>query len=270
MRREEGNVDSEKRGKLLLLAALIALPIFILKIVSREAFPVWRIFVNSLIYFGSTFVGLLWALNFQVKKKSFIHIFQASLFVLSEYLFIEFFFFQKFSRIYEAFILLALVVAVFFANYFIFLMVNVLNVNQFKQIPLAQVGRTISYISSIFMAYFFTFSLMVSGLATYILFPLMILLFFLIALLHYTNTDLEGEELFRKSFVTALIMIVLLVAVMFVGDMHEIISFAPVVGYFLCVNVLTHEKISNGYVKNFWLYIVFLLSSLFLILMLNI
>jgi hypothetical protein len=136
MRREEGNVDSEKRGKLLLLAALIALPIFILKIVSREAYPIWRIFLNSLIYFGSTFVGLLWALNFQVKKKSFIHIFQASLFVLSEYLFIEFFFFQKFSRIYEAFILLALVVAVFFANYFIFLMVNVLNVNQFKQIPL--------------------------------------------------------------------------------------------------------------------------------------
>ena len=146
MRREEGNVDNEKRGKLLLLAALVALPIFVFKIVSRETYPVWRIFVNSLAYFGVTFVGLLWALNFQVKKKSFLYIFQASLFILSEYLFVEFFFFQKFSRIYEAFILLFLMIAVFFANYFVFLMVNVLNVNPFKPIPLAQVGRPFSYL----------------------------------------------------------------------------------------------------------------------------
>ena len=270
MRREEGNVDNEKRGKLLLLAALVALPIFVFKIVSRETYPVWRIFVNSLAYFGVTFVGLLWALNFQVKKKSFLYIFQASLFILSEYLFVEFFFFQKFSRIYEAFILLFLMIAVFFANYFVFLMVNVLNVNQFKPIPLAQVGRTISYLSSIFMIYFLTFSLIASGLPVYISLPAVLLAFFLIVSLHYINIDLEGKELLRKSFVTTLIMAVLLVAVMFVGNMHEILSFAPVVGYFLCVNVVTQEKISEGYVKSFWLYIFFLILSSVLIFILNI
>ena len=117
---------------------------------------------------------------------------------------------------------------------------------------------------------FLTFSLIASGLPVYISLPAVLLAFFLIVSLHYINIDLEGKELLRKSFVTTLIMAVLLVAVMFVGNMHEILSFAPVVGYFLCVNVVTHEKISEGYVKSFWLYIFFLILSSVLIFILNI
>jgi len=270
MKRDESNVDNEKRGKLLLLAAIVALSMFIYKIIARESLPIWRVFLDGGLYFVGVFVGLLFSLNFQVKKKSMLFITQASLFVLSQSLFIDFFFFQKFNRIYEAFILLLLIIVVFFANYFVFLMVNTLNVNQFKPIPLAQVGRTISYLSSIFMVYAFTFAFLISGLPVYIIFPSIVLLYFIISLLHYINIEIDGAELLRKSLITALIMSVLLAAIVSSGNFHEIISFVPVVGYYLSVNTVTHEKLFNGHVEYFNRYIFLLILILFLILFFNI
>jgi len=270
MKRDDTNVDNEKRGKLLLLAAIVALSMFVYKIISRESLPVWRVFLDSGLYFIGVFVGLLWSLNFQVKKKSILFITHASLFVMSVSLFIDFFFFQKFNRIYEAFILLSLIIAVFFASYFVFLMVNTLNVNQFKPIPLAQVGRTISYLSSIFMIYAFTFAFLICGLPIYIIFSLIILLYFVISVLHYINVDIEGVELFRKSSVTTLIMSILLISIVFSGNFHEIISFVPVVGYYFSVNTVTHEKLFNGHVEYLNRYIIILILILFLILFFNI
>lgn len=270
MKRDDTNVDNEKRGKLLLLAAIIALSMFVYKIVSRENLPIWRVYLDAGLYFVATFVGLLWALNFQVKKKSILFITQASLFVLSTSLFVDFFFFQKFDRIYEAFILLLLIIAVFFANYFVFLMVNTLNVNQFKPIPLAQVGRTISYLSSIFMIYAFTFAFLICGLPVYVIFPILTLLYFIVTLLHYINIEIEGSELLRKTSITTLIVSILLVAVVFSGNFHEMVSFVPVVGYYLSVNTVTHERLFNGYVEYFKRYIFLLILILLLILFFNI
>ena len=65
-------------------------------------------------------------------------------------------------------------------------------------------------------------------------------------------------------------MSVLLVAVVFSGNFHEIISFVPVVGYYLSVNTVTHEKLFNGYVEYFNRYIFLLILILFLILFFNI
>lgn len=136
------NIDEEKRGKFLTLAALIALTIFISKIIQSETqLIVSRIYLNAFFYAVFTFLGLLWAFKFQVKKRSLLFVLQPALFVFSQVLFLEFFFFQKFNRIYEAFILLILVLLVFLGNYVSFLMANVLNVDLFKKIPLAQVGR---------------------------------------------------------------------------------------------------------------------------------
>jgi len=151
------STDEEKRGKLITLAALIALAIFVSKITQAQTqVVVWRVYLNAGIYFVVTFLGLLWAFNFKVKKRSVPFLLQSALYVFSQALFIEFFFFQKFSRIYEAFILLFLMFLVFLGNYISFLMANVLNVDLFKKIPLAQVGRTSSYLVSLLMMYFFT------------------------------------------------------------------------------------------------------------------
>lgn len=270
IKRDDTNVDNEKRGKLLLIAAFISLAMFVFKVSQMQTQTlIWRVYMHAGIYAVITFVGLLWAFSIQVKKKSFLYLFQASLFVFAEVLFVELFFFQKFSRIYEAIILLALILLVFLGNYFVFLMANVFNVNLFRSIPLMQVGRTVSYLASIFMIYFFTFSLLASSFVPYITFPLILLAYSVVVLLHYINIDVVGVELARKTGITVLIMIVLLLPVMLFGNVHEIISFAPVVGYFFSVNIVTHERISNGYVKNIPLYSAILTIVMILILLLN-
>ena len=270
MRRDDTNVDNEKRGKLLLLAAVIALSMFLSKIIFSGQVAVWRIFLDAGIYFIGVIVGLLWAFNFQVKKQSFRYIFHAALFVFSQILFVDFFFFQKFNRIYEALILLILIVAVFFACYFVFLMVNTLNVNLFKPIPLAQVGRTISYISSIFMVYSLTFTFLISGLPSYITIPSILLLYFIIVVIHYSNIEIEGRELLRKALITTLIMSILLASVIFSGNSHEIISIMPVVGYFISVNMVTHERISSLKNSVINIYILLLLITLIFVFIINI
>ena len=111
------NIDEEKRGKLLVLAAFIALAIFVSKITQAESqVGIWRIYLTAFIYFLITFVGLIWAFGFKVKKKSILFLLQPSFYVFSQALFIEFFFFQKFSRIYEAFILFLLIFLAFLGN----------------------------------------------------------------------------------------------------------------------------------------------------------
>lgn len=270
IKRDDTNVDSEKRGKLLLIAAVIALAIFVFKVsqVQTETL-IWRVYMHAFLYALVVFVGLLWAFNFQVKKKSFLYLFQASLFVFAEVLFVELFFFQKFSRVYEAIILLVLIILIFLMNYFVFLMTNVFNVNLFRSIPLMQVGRTVSYLASVFMAYFFTFSLLASGFPPYISLPVILLAYILVVILHYINIDIVGGGLLRKTAMTVLIMVILLLSVMFFGNVHEVISFAPVVGYFLSVNVITHEKIAKGDVKSLAMYIFLLPISMILILFFN-
>ena len=61
----EGNTDNEKRGKLLLLAAFIALSLFVSKVVQANTQVVIScVYINALIYFVIVFVGLLCAFNF--------------------------------------------------------------------------------------------------------------------------------------------------------------------------------------------------------------
>lgn len=270
LKRDDTNVDNEKRGKLLLISAVISLAIFIFKISQVETQAmIWEVYLHGAIYAIITFVSLLWAFNFQVKKRSFLYLFQAALFVFAEVLFVELFFFQKFSRIYEAFILLLLIILVFFGNYSVFLMANVFNVNLFKNIPLMQVGRTVSYLASLFAIYFFTFSLMASGFAPYITVLGLIVAYTVVTFLHYINIDVVGEELVRKIAITVLIMLLLLSSVVFIGNIHEVISFAPVIGYFLSVNIVTHERISNGYVKAITTYMVILSILMIAVLIFN-
>ncbi|MHC1716957.1 MAG: hypothetical protein AB9915_03700 [Candidatus Dojkabacteria bacterium] len=246
MNRVDTNTDKEKRTKLLLLAAFIALAIFLSKILqSQSQVLLWKVYTNAAIYFCITFVGLLWAFNFQVRKKSLLFLLQASLFIFAESIFIELFFFQKFNRIYEFFILLLLMALVFLGNYVSFLMANVFNVDLFKKIPLVHVGRTSSYLVSLFMMYFFTFSMLVTGFPIYILLPIIVIIYSMIIYIHYLNIGIEKGEIFGKSLLTLLICMFLFLGVFLSGDIHELIAAVPVVGYYLSVSVVMKERISS-------------------------
>ncbi len=267
----ESSTDREKRGKLLLLAAFIALSLFVSKVIQKDTqIVISRVYLNALIYFVIVFVGLLWAFNFQVKRKSLIYLLQPALFVFSQELFVEFFFFQKFSRIYEAFILLLLVIVVFFVNYFSFLSANVFNVNLYKKIPLAQVARTSSYIISVLTMYFLTFSFLLSEFNVYFLLGSILPFYMIITLIHYINIEVEEGELIRKSFLTAFISFILLIGVFLSGNIHEIISIAPVVGYYFSVSMVTQENMIRGNYKNIGLYVITLILLFIAILFVNI
>lgn len=246
MNKAETNTDKEKRVKLVLLAAFIALAIFVNKIFqSQTQVLLWRVYLNAGIYFLIAFVGLLWAFNFQIKKKSLLFLLQSSLFIFSESIFVELFFFQKFNRIYEFFILLILMLLVFIGNYISFLMANVLNVDLFKKIPLVHVGRTSSYLVSLFMMYFFTFSFLVTGFQIYILIPLIIIIYGIIIYIHYLNVGMEEGEIWRKFLLTLFLCVTLFLGVFLSGDLHELISLVPVAGYYLAVGVVSKEKIAS-------------------------
>lgn len=268
----ETSTDREKRGKLLLLAAFIAISLFIAKIIQTDTRVVAsRVYLNAFIYFVIVFVGLLWAFNFQIKRKSLITLIQPALFVFSQELFVEFFFFQKFSRIYEAFILLGLVAVFFFVNYFSFLSANIFNVSLFKKIPLLQVARTVSNIISVFMMYFITFSFLLSDFNVYILLGSLFLFYLLLSLLNYVNMGIEEEgELFRKTFITTLIPFMLFSGVFLAGNVHEVISVIPVVGYFLTVGVATRESFVQVDRRNVVFQILILIISFLIVLVLNI
>jgi hypothetical protein len=271
MDRVDTNIDEEKRGRLIALAAFIALAIFVSKITqSQTQIIIWRVYLNAGIYFLITFVGLLWSFNFQVKKRSILYLLQSSFYVFSQSLFIEFFFFQKFNRIYEAFILLALMFLVFVGNYISFLMANVLNVDLFKKIPLAQVGRTSSYLISLLMMYFFTFSFLVTGLDIYFLVPIIFISYGFIIWSHYINIGIEEKELYRKGVLTLLISFILFLGMFLTGDSHEIVSAIPVLGYYFSVGVVSQERVSFGNNKGIYFYISVLVIAFLLGVFLNI
>ena len=270
MSRPITTIDEEKRGKLLTLAALIALAIFISKITQAQIQVVaWRVYMNAGIYFVVSFIGLLWAFNFKVKKKSILFLLQSALYVFSQAIFIEFFFFQKFSRIYEALILLLLMFLVFISNYISFLMANVLNVDLFKKIPLAQVGRTSSYLVSLLMMYFLTFSLLVTGLDIYILIPLIFIAYSLIIYLHYLNVGIGEGELYKKTLLTLLITFILFIGIFLAGDSHEIVAAIPVAGYYFSVGVVSQENITYEKGKGIYFYILILVFLFILAVFLN-
>jgi hypothetical protein len=244
MDRTELNTDSEKRGKLLFIAGIISLAIFLTKVLQGQSeIPLWRVYVDGGVYVLITFIGLLWAFNFQVKAKSFLYILQSALFVLSVVIFVEIFFFKKFSRIYEAFILLLILVVIFVGIYVSFLMANVFNVNLFKKLPLVQVGRTSSYLLSLLMIYFFTFGFLYSEFPIYALVPLVVATYFIIIFIHYMNMGIEEGDLWRKSLLTLALTFILFLGVFLSGNTHEITAIAPALGYYFGVSMVTQEQI---------------------------
>ncbi|HRX43757.1 MAG TPA: hypothetical protein P5059_00695 [Candidatus Dojkabacteria bacterium] len=184
--------DSVKRGKLIVLSLLFGLSIFVQTLIKQQDMGISRILLTALIYLFASFGGLIWAFDFQVKIKSLSFLLQSSLFVMSEYLFVQLFFVEKFSRIYEGILLLILVGLVSMGTYISFLMANVFNVNLYKSIPLANVGRTTSYIISTLTIFFLTFSLLSLQPVIYILLPIQLLISIFFSYIHLKILGFEG------------------------------------------------------------------------------
>lgn len=262
--------DSVKRGKLIMLSLLIGLSIFVQTIIKQQGLGVTRILIIALIYLGASFIGLIWAFDFQVKIKSLYFLLQSSLFVMSEYLFVQLFFVNKFSRIYEGILLLILVALVSIGTYVSFLMANVFNVNLYKSIPLANVGRTTSYIISTLSLFFLTFSLLSLQPVIYILLPVQLLLSIFFSYIHLKVLGYEGFVLNRKVLLVSLIVFIMFVSSFLTGVVHEVSALSPTVGYFVGVGManMKSDKRENGF--EMVLYILALIGVIILNFALNI
>lgn len=263
--------DSIKRGKLLSLSLLIALSLFVQTILQFKGDSNIQILLISAGYFFLSFFGLVWGFNFQVRLKSIPFLIQSSLFVLSEYLFVQLFFIAKFSRIYEGVLLFVLIGLIFFGTYVSFLMANVFNVNLYKKIPLAQVGRTTSYIISTFTLFFLSFGLLSDGLPIYILLPLFILLSVFLSYIHLRNLGFEGRVLFRKSLLVSLIVIFMFLGSFLSGVLHEVSVLPAVIGYFAGIGIANFRMTNKvSQTLELILYVLVIILVVFLNLYLNI
>ncbi|PKN03003.1 hypothetical protein CVU76_03180 [Candidatus Dojkabacteria bacterium HGW-Dojkabacteria-1] len=264
------NEDAVKRGKLLTLSLLIALSIFIQTILKVNEGDVVRTILTALVYFGVSAVGLIWAFNFQVRFKSIPFLVQSALFVASEYLFVQLFFVQKFSRIYEGLLLLILIGIVFVGTYVSFLMSNVFNVNLYKNIPLVNVGRTTSYIISSFTLFFFLFSLLALQLPIYFLLPLVIVVSVFLSYIHLKNLGYEGILLTRKTLLVSFLVLFMFLGSFLSGVTHEVSVLGPVVGYFVGIGVANMKSTKANKNLELLMYISILIAITFIILRLNI
>lgn len=262
--------DAVKRGKLLTLSLLIALSIFIQTLLQLNTDKPVQIFLISGGYFLLAFLGLIWAFNFRVKFKSIQFLIQSALFVLSEYLFIQLFFIQKFSRIYEGLLLLVLIALVFLGTYVSFLMANVFNVNLYKSIPLVHVGRTASYIISAFTLFFLIFGLLAGELPVYILIPLVCVVSVYLSYIHLRNLGFESVLLFRKTLLVSLFVIFMFVSTFISGVLHEVSALAPVVGYFVGIGMANYKGGTNAKKWELVVYIIILILVILLNIRLNI
>ena len=185
---------------------------------------------------------------------------------MSEYLFIQLFFAQKFSRIYEGILLLVLVGLIFLGTYVSFLMTNVFNVNLYKNIPLIHVGRTASYIISTFTIFFTIFGLLSLQLEVYFLVPLVLLVCIFLTYIHLRNLGYEGYILSRKSVLVSTLVFVMFLGSFLSGIIHELSAIVPTVGYFVGIGVANMKSKKDSFNWEMFLYI----SALVIVILLNI
>ncbi len=264
------NEDAVKRGKLISISLLIALSLFVQTILKVNDGDILRTILTAAVYFGISVIGLIWAFNFQVKFRSIPFLVQSALFVVSEYLFVQLFFIQKFSRLYEGLLLLLIIGIVFVGTYVSFLMSNVFNVSLYKDIPLVNVARTTSYIVTTFTLFFITFGILALQLPIYILLPLVFLLVFYLVYIHLRNLGFSGLLLNRKSILVSLLVIFMFLSSFLSGVVHEVSVLSPAVGYFVGIGIANMKSTDTGKNWQLILYIFILIGITALNFVLNI
>ena len=236
--------DNVKRLKIILLSFGISFSLFFTKIFARGEGSL-DIYLVGLIYALVAMVGLVWALNLQVRARSVKYIFQGGLFVFSEVVFVLLFFFKQFDRIYEGVLLILLLLFLGAITYVCFLMINIFNVALYKDLPLISVAQTVLYIITLLMMYFLTFGVLASGFPLYIIIPVIFFMYIFLLYMQFNDIDFDYSHLWYVVVIISLINIFLLIPFIFVGSSHEIISIVPTVGGFVTGGILALKKKDN-------------------------
>lgn len=244
---QSGGVDPYKRGKMVGLAILVSLLIFGLKIVQFGDYaPTYAVFFRAGVVGLVAYIGLLWALRFQVNSRTlFLVLSQAAFFIFSQTLFVEVFLFRKVERIYEVLILLSTVIILSVLNYVAFATANIFNVARIKPIPLVQVGKTTSFLLSLISIYFFTYSIFESQLFApfYIVFP--IIMYIVATILHLRHLEIPRDRIWKVVTLIVVMMSISIVLHLVIGGSTTITALTPAIIFYCMVNIFTIENIST-------------------------
>ena len=221
--------DSGKRGRLFVLASLLAISLFFV----RNAFDIDLRSISHLAgltasYFVAVYILLLWAFRFQFTRSSLLVVIpQSALFVSLQMVFLLLFFFADLQRVYQFVIVFILSSFVFVTTYISFLMSNIFNVSTFKPLPLIEVARTTSYILTLLTTYFVTFSIVYS-LENFLTICIVLFgLYFIIVLLHLTHLGGAIPKTTQYASIIAFVMTLSAVSLFLCGVRIELLGIVP-------------------------------------------
>lgn len=261
--------DQGKRGKMLFLSFLITVVLFFVKILQKSEMSLIEVYGLSAGLAVLSYLGLIWAFDFAVNRKDMLRIIpQSALFVFSEVLFLQMFFFASFDRVSEALVMIGLLILLFIGSYVSFLMANIFSVAQYKPIPLAQVAKTTSYIISIVTVFFVSFAVFASEFPLWLVVFLLVLSYFIVAYFHISNLALTNCACSRVVVLIVWIMLIATLSVSFLGSRHEILALVPTSVFFGVVGMIVandRKETSVLMVLQYLLLIIIAISANFVV-----
>jgi len=238
--------DSSKRGKMLFLSFLLTVSFFVLKVMQTRDLTLLEVFGVAGIAFVVSYVGQLIILGRDINRKVLLFIVpQSSLMIFSEILFLQLYFFARFDRAYEAFIVLLILLVFYFAIYVTLLMANIFSIASVKQIPLEQVAKTTSYILTLFSVYFMTFAVLSSSINIILTFVILGLVYVIAVITHLMHQKYDGSKTIKLTIIVALAMLFGTIGGSFIGARPEIMAIIPVAISYAMIGSITVEDLKN-------------------------
>lgn len=257
----QSSIDNIKKGRILTLALVVSLSILIFKVTqSTDVVNPLSVILRGFGYFIVTYIGLVWAFRFQVTLHSLLYILpQSSLFIFTQVIFFELFFFRRVGRVYEVLILLVMLLLLFLGSYVVFLMSNVFNVATIKEIPLIHAARTVSLLSTLIATFFITLGLLDANFGIILTFLLISIVYILNIFFYLKHTEVNRDRVGVYVLLTYLFMIVPTISLSFVSQRHELVALAPTVGGFIALEIISKRHRNMLTLFNRLQYIVILI-----------
>lgn len=259
--------DPGKKRRLLVIAILNSVVIMIVKFQATWEWTFLNTVLFALFIAVSNYLLLIWAFRMRVKKETFFTVLpQPSLFVFSFVLMLELIFFQRFERIFEG--VLFSIVLIFFTSVLmgVFLTANVLNVSLYKTIPLLQVGQTVSFIVTLFIIYFSTYSFVAGAISTPLIFVVLLIIYSLTVYTHLSHFSINLRTVFWYSLSIGWGAVTLLLALLIWPSNVFLLSLVPVATVYLGCGIVMHGSRKNLTFRIALEYLVLFLVILFAVL----
>lgn len=234
-----------KRSKVLFVTLLLTTTFFLYRLMSSSSFNLENFLIIVGISFVFSYLGALWIEDFTFKKESlYLEILQVALFVGFEVAFMQTFFATALARLYEAFLLVIILVIFFLSTYFAYLTMNLFVVSRFKNLPLLDVATTTSYIYTIVSAFYVTYfalSLSINPFVAFLLVFLLLSIYFLIEIINVRHV-LDWKGALVDALILSYISTISIIPACMWNRFPEFIALIPAVLVFIMLGALMHKE----------------------------